>query len=193
MSTTNEIQPDQIPLHALADTREARERLADHAELRSASSRVKDAFESVAVEGGSASSGAQEAASGSATTKVKHLASPAAALPMAAREPCLRALEEYARALSASFRRESEIDSLGKAVSLAPHLDARAHLLRREHQAFKWELARIRAEAIAVRGMPGWLQLAGRFERLTRRLASHEREENEIIASAMLDDIGAGD
>lgn len=112
------------------------------------------------------------------------------AMAEAARDHCLRALEGFADQLAADFRVEAEVDALGMAVVAAPRYHRRAELLRRDHRHFTIELAGIRAEARTASDGSRWRSVARRFGNLTRRLALHEAADNELVAIALLEDIG---
>jgi hypothetical protein len=148
------------------------ERLRDHEQLRASIVAVRSAFDSLLR-----------------TIEERG----AARVEDAARERCLRTLTRFARHLSEYLWLEAERDSLGEAVHAAPEVTDRAQELLRQHELFTRDLARIHADALVTTGLSEWRHLAWRVEQLSGRFAAHERAENELVATALFEDLGSGD
>jgi hypothetical protein len=99
--------------------------------------------------------------------------------------------------LAMHFSLEEAYGYFEDAISVAPHLSARAERLRSEHGELFSELCRIveRAERLAYHEEPAAVvgELAEEYQVFSDHLRKHEARECELILEAFDDDIGAGD
>jgi iron-sulfur cluster repair protein YtfE (RIC family) len=103
----------------------------------------------------------------------------------------LAALERF---LTAHFAREEGRGYLAEALAAAPRYQNRARRLCAQHGELLREIREIRELALQAHlSAEGWTDVYQAYDAFTERLVLHDEAENEIMARAVLDDLGPGD
>ena len=103
----------------------------------------------------------------------------------------LAALERF---LAAHFAREEGRGYLKQALELAPRYQNQARHLRDEHGRLLREIRELRVLALQADETPElWADVYRACDAFAERLHLHDEAENEIMARAVLDDLGPGD
>ena len=104
---------------------------------------------------------------------------------------CVTLIGDFDWVIRAHFAMEERGGYLAEALARAPRFHRRAAALQREHH-----LLRKVSEGLTARSREAaecfeqWQRLREDFERFARDLQAHESQENEIVSSAFLDDLG---
>jgi RNA polymerase-binding transcription factor DksA len=107
--------------------------------------------------------------------------------------PTLTLMKDLARQLPEHFNLEEKNGFLEDALTQAPRYGRRAEELMREHPVFTEQIAGIVENAEAAgSSTAAWRSVREHFRSLTLDLLTHEQGENDILESAFLDDLGAG-
>ena len=107
---------------------------------------------------------------------------------------CLVMLLDLGREFPEHFALEEKDGYLAAALAAAPRYHRKAETLRKEHAKLCETIyALIDRARRAERSPEAWDELQGEVGQLAARLFAHEEAENDIVESAFLDDLGAGD
>jgi iron-sulfur cluster repair protein YtfE (RIC family) len=106
----------------------------------------------------------------------------------------IKRLQELRDCLTAHFRSEECDGFFQQIVEHAPQLTRKADVLSHEHLAMLDELDQLIQFATCDSGQPlCWRTVTLRFDEFMRKLMHHEREENGMLQTAFVDDLGTMD
>lgn len=112
----------------------------------------------------------------------------------AAHRVALVLFADFRRELAEHFEREEQGGYMAEALAAAPQLAGRAELLCRQHDELAKELDRLFGSVQFARPHTAeWQRLAGELFALAGGIERHEMAESELVADALLDDVGAVD